>query len=134
METTFAIFKRNSLNAALMLAVLFMNGQIWLMNGRIEGLDDEIQSFRADMAEEFKAVRAEMAAGDQAIRADMAESNQAIRADMAESNRAIRADMAESNRAIRADVSALGERMARVETRLASVERVLYADFDAPPK
>ena len=108
METTFAIFKRNSLNAALMLAVLFMNGQTWLMNGRIEGLDDkieglddEIQSFRADMAEEFKAVRAEVAAGD---------------------------------RAIRADVSALGERMARVETRLASVERVLYADFDAPPK
>ena len=54
METTFAIFKRNSLNAALVLAVLFMNGQIWLMNGRIEGMDDEIQSFRTDMAEEFK--------------------------------------------------------------------------------
>lgn len=119
METTFAYLKRNSFNAALLLAVLAMNGQVWLTNGRIEGLDyrimgldDEIQELRIDMADEFKAVRDEMAEGD----------------------RAIRADMAEEFTAIRADVSALSERMARVETRLSGVERALYADPDAPPR
>lgn len=125
METTYAFLKQNALAAFLVMAVLSANGQIWFLGG-------SVQDLRTDMGEEFQAVRAEMNTEFRAIRAEMAESDRAIRAEMAESDRAIRAGMAEEFKAVRSDISVLGERIARMETRLTSVERVLYADFDPP--
>ena len=55
-----------------------------------------------------------------------------LRTEMAEGHQAIRTEMAESVRAIRAGISVLGERIARVETRLTSIERVFYADLEPP--
>ena len=63
-----------------------------------------------DLREDVRNLRAEMAEGDQAIRAEMAAGDQSIRAELANTN----------------------ERLARVETRLTSVERILYADLDPP--
>ena len=114
METTYAFLKQNALATFLVMAVLSANGQIWFLGG-------SVQDLRTDMGEEFQAVRAEMNTEFRAIRAEMAESD-----------RAIRADMTEEFKAVRSDISVLGERIARMETRLTSVERVLYADLDPP--
>ena len=100
METTYAFLKQNALSTVLVVAVLSANGQIWLSNNRIQGLDDEIQDLRADMV-----------AGHQAIRTEMAEEFKAVRS----------------------DISDLRERMARVETRLESIEDRLYMDTARPP-
>jgi len=132
METTYAFLKQNALSTFLVVAVLSANGQIWLSNNRIQGLDDEIQDLRAEMAEGHQEIRAEMVKGDQEIRAEMNAGFQSIRAEMAAGDQSIRAEMAESNQAIRADISVLGGRVARVETRLTSVERILYEDFEPP--
>ena len=102
METTYAFLKQNALSTILVVAVLSANGQIWLSNNRIQGLDDEIQNLRADMV-----------AGHQAIRAEMAEGHQEIRAKMVKGDQETRAEMVESNQAIRADISVLGERVER---------------------
>ena len=49
METTINSFlKQNALATFLVVAVLSANGQIWLSNNRIQGLDDEIQVLYAD--------------------------------------------------------------------------------------
>ena len=44
----------------------------------------------------------------------------------------LRTEMAEGHQAIRADISPVGERIARVDTRLTSIERVFYADLEPP--
>ena len=62
------------------------------------------------LEEEIQDLRAEMINGDQAVRADMNAGFQSIRAEMANTN----------------------ERLARVGTRLTSVERILHADLDPP--
>ena len=143
METTFnSILKHNALPAAALSVVIYLQTGT---SGDIQNLRDDIQALRTEMVEGHQEIRAEMGKGDQAnraemtagfqaIRAEMAAGFQAVRAEMAESDRAIRAEMTESNQAIRADISALGERMAGVEIRLTGVERVLYANFDAPPQ
>ena len=132
METTFnSILKHNALPAAALSVVIYLQTGT---SGDIQNLRDDIQALRTEMVEGHQEIRAEMGKGDQANRAEMTAGFQAVRAEMAESDRAIRAEMTESNQAIRADISALGERMAGVETRLTSVERVLYANFDAPPQ
>ncbi len=125
METTLITSLKQGATPAILLVALFF---AWL------DLSGDNQELRAEMSENFQEIRAEMAESNRAIRAEMAELDRAIRAEMAESNQAIRAEMAESDRAIRADVSALGERMARVEARLGSIERVLHAGLDAPPE
>ncbi|MCY3687633.1 MAG: hypothetical protein OXI13_01585 [Gammaproteobacteria bacterium] len=48
MEATYAFLKQNALATFLVVAVLSANGQIWLSNNRIQGLDDEIQVLYAD--------------------------------------------------------------------------------------
>ncbi len=132
METTFnSILKHNALPAAALSVVIYLQTGT---SGDIQNLRDDIQALRTEMVEGHQEIRAEMGKGDQANRAEMTAGFQAIRAEMAESDRAIRAEMTESNQAIRADISALGERMAGVEIRLTGVERVLYANFDAPPQ
>ena len=60
METTYAFLKQNALSTILVVAVLSANGQIWLLNNKIQGLDDEIQDLRADMVAGHQAIRAEM--------------------------------------------------------------------------
>ena len=60
MEATYAFLKQNALSTILVVAVLSANGQIWLLNNRIQGLDDEIQDLRADMVADHQAIRAEM--------------------------------------------------------------------------
>lgn len=67
------------------------------------------------------------------LRAEMVNGDQAIRTEMNAGFQAIRAEMAEEFKAVRADVSALGERLARVETRLYSIEDWLYTDTSRPP-
>ena len=153
METTIpAILKQGGLPAVVLVALLIF----WAdFNGKFQALDEGLDELRAEMVKGdqatrvevnagFQAILAEMAESDQAIRAEIAESNQsiraemnagfqAIRAEMAESDQAIRAEMAESDQAIRADISALGERMARVETRLDSIEDRLYMDTSLAP-
>lgn len=132
METTFnSILKHNALPAAALSVVIYLQTGT---SGDIQNLRDDIQALRTEMVEGHQEIRAEMGKGDQANRAEMTAGFQAVRAEIAETDRAIRAEMTESNQAIRADISALGERMAGVETRLTSVERVLYANFDAPPQ
>ena len=44
----------------------------------------------------------------------------------------IRVGMAEGDQAIRAELADTHEWLARVETRLTSVERILYADIEPP--
>ena len=63
-----------------------------------------------------------------------------LRAEMIKGDQAIRAEMAEEFKAVRADISALGERMARVESwldsiegRLNIIEGRLYVDTARPP-
>ena len=56
-----------------------------------------------------------------------------LRADMVAGHQAIRAEMAEEFKAVRSDISDLRERMARVETRLESIEARLYMDTARPP-
>ena len=87
----------------------------------------------ADLNGALDELRAEMVNGDQAIRTEMNAGFQAIRAEMNAGDQAIRAEMAEEFKAVRADISALGERMARVETRLDSIEDTLYTDTSRPP-
>ena len=142
METTIpAILKQGGLPAVVLVALLIF----WAdFNGKFQALDEGLDELRAEMVKGDQATRVEVNAGFQAIRAEMAESGQSIRAEMAESDQAIRAEMnagfqairaemAESDQAIRADISALGERMARVETRLDSIEDRLYMDTALAP-
>ena len=106
METTLSeVLKHGGPSTVVLVALLI----VWAdLNGALdEGLDE---------------LRAEIIKGDQSIRAEM---NAGFRA--------IRADMAEEFKAVRADISALGERMARVETRLDSIEDRLYTDTSRPP-
>ena len=49
METTYAFLKQNALASFLVVAVVSANGQIWLLNARIQGLEEEIQDLRAEM-------------------------------------------------------------------------------------
>ena len=116
METTLSILKHGGPSTVVLVALLFL----WAdLSGALnEGLDE---------------LRAEMIKGDQAIRAEMNAGFQAIRAEMNAGDHAIRAEMAEEFKAVRADISALGERMARVETRLDSIEDRLYTDTAHAP-
>ena len=66
-------------------------------------------------------LRAETVKGDRAISAEMNGGFQSIRAEMNAGFQSIRAEMADTN-----------ERLARVETRLTSVERILHADLEPP--
>ena len=63
-------------------------------------LGGDIQTLRAEMTAGFQTIRVEMAAGDQAIRTELAQEFKAVRS----------------------EISALGERLARVETRLEGIE------------
>lgn len=121
METTYAFLKQNALAGFLVVAVVSANGQIWLLNTRIQGLEEEIQDLRADMLTSDQMLRADMLASDRMLRAEMIKGDQAIRAEMNAGFQSIRAEMANTN-----------ERLARVETRLTSVERILHADLDPP--
>ncbi|MCY3688480.1 MAG: hypothetical protein OXG90_05780 [Gammaproteobacteria bacterium] len=42
METTYAFLKQNALATFLVVAVVSANGQIWLSNTRIQGLQDDV--------------------------------------------------------------------------------------------
>ncbi len=115
METAITILKQHGPTGAVLVLGLFMHGSIQGLDERIlgldqkiQGLDGQIQELRIDMAEEFKAVRSEMAAADQSIRSEMAEGFQAVRS----------------------DISDLGERMARVETRVEGIEERLDRDSE----
>ena len=130
METTYAFLRQNALASFLVLAVLSANGQIWLSNNSIQGLEDEIRDLRADMLAGDQMLRAEMTG----IRAEMVKGDQAIRAEMNAGFQSVRAEMAKGDQSIRAELSNTNERLARVETRLTSVERILYADLDPSPQ
>lgn len=130
METTYAFLRQNALASFLVLAVLSANGQIWLSNNSIQGLEDEIRDLRADMLAGDQMLRAEMTE----IRAEMVKGDQAIRAEMNAGFQSVRAEMAKGDQSIRAELSNTNERLARVETRLTSVERILYADLDPSPQ
>ena len=122
METAITILKQHGPTGAVLVLGLFMHGSIQGLDERIlgldqkiqgldqkfQGLDGQIQELRIDMVEEFKAVRSEMAAADQSIRSEMAEGFQAVRS----------------------DISDLGERMARVETRVEGIEERLDRDSE----
>jgi len=112
METIFTLLKDNAL-----VAVMFLITALYL------GGDNQV--IRSDMA----AIRADIAA----VRAEMAANNQAIRTEMAEEFRAVRAEMAEEFKAVRAEIANTNERLARVETRLDSIEDRLYMDTARPP-
>ena len=105
METALTILKQHGPVAfMLLLTWQLLSGEIQGLDERIRGLDGNIQGLDGSIQE--------------------------LRIEMTEEFKAVRAEMTESNRLIRSDISALGERMARVEIRLASVERVVYAELD----
>ena len=115
METTInSILKYNALPAAALSVVIYLqagtSGDIQDMRGEIRNMRDDIQAQRTEMVKGDQSIRAGMNAGFQSIRAEMAAGDQSIRAELADTN----------------------ERLARVDTRLTSVERILYADFDPP--
>ncbi len=56
-----------------------------------------------------------------------------LRIEMAADHQTIRTEMAEEFKAVRLDISQLGERLARVETRLDSIENRLYRDTALAP-
>ena len=62
----------------------------------------------------------------------MKSSGQMLRAEMIKGDQAIRAEMNDGLQPIRAEMANTNERLARVETRLTSVERILHADLDPP--
>ena len=130
METTInSILKYNALPTVALSVVIYLQTGT---SGDIQDLREDVQNLRAEMVEGHQEIRAEMVKGDQAIRAEMNAGFQSIRAEMAEGDQAIRAEMAAGDQSIRAELANTNERLARVETRLTSVERVLYADFDPP--
>ena len=88
------------------MALMLLAAVIYLQND----LGGDIQKLRTDMAEEFKAVRAEMTEGFRAIRAEMGGELTGVRSEIAGTN----------------------ERLARVETRLDSIEDRLYTDTSRP--
>ena len=122
METTYAFLKQNGLLAAALPVLLYLQ----FSTGA------EIRDLRAEMAEGHQEIRAEMVKGDQAIRAEMNAGFQSIRAEMAAGDQSIRAEMAKGDQSIRAELADTNERLARVETRLTSIERVIYADLNPP--
>lgn len=106
METTInSIIKHNALPTAALSVLIYL--QVG-MGGDIQDVREDIQTLREDV--------------------------QTLRAEMNTEFRAIRAEIAEVDKSIRAELSNTNERLARVETRLTSVERVLYADLDPPPQ
>ena len=107
MESTFALLKDNAL-----VAIMFLVTALYL-----GGDNDEL---RAEMRTELAEIRAGIAE----TRVDLT----AIRAEMAVNNQAIRAEMAEEFKAVRAEIANTNERLARVETRLDSIEDRLYMD------
>ena len=108
METIFTLLKDNAL-----VAVMFLITALYL------GGDNQV--IRSDMA----AIRTDVTA----TRTDIA----AVRAEMAANNQAIRTEMAEEFKAVRAEIANTNERLARVETRLDSIEDRLYMDTARPP-
>ncbi len=115
METAITILKQHGPTGAVLVLGLVIFGSIQGLDDRIQGLDQriqgldgEIQELRIDMAEEFKAVRSEMAVADQSIRSEMAAGIEAVRS----------------------DISDLGERVARVETKVEGIEERLDRDSE----
>ena len=131
MDTTITILKENAPMATmLLLAGLLLQNNL---GGNVQALRAEMvagfESIRADMAADHQAIRAGMAAGDQAIRTGMAAGDQAIRTDIA----AVRAELAEEFKSVRSEIAETNERLARVETRLDSIEDRLYMDTARAP-
>ena len=120
MDTTITILKEN----APMATMLLLAGLLLQNN-----LGGNVQALRADMVAGFQSIRADMAAGHQAIRAGMAAGDQAIRTEMA----AVRAELAEEFKGVRSEIAETNERLARVETRLDSIEDRLYMDTARAP-
>ncbi len=112
METIFTLLKDNAL-----VAVMFLITALYL------GGDNQV--IRTDMA----AIRADITA----IRTEIAANNEAIRIEMAEEFRAVRAEMAEEFKAVRAEIANTNERLARMETRLDSIEDRLYMETARQP-
>ncbi len=115
METTISLAKEHGLAALTLLAVLYVAVNT--------------NDLRGQMAEGHRSILAEMAEGHQAIRAVMAEGDQTPRTGMTREFRSFRAEMAADHQAIRADISALDERVARVETRVGGIEERLERDL-----
>ena len=109
MDTTITILKEN----APMAAMLLLAGLLLQNN-----LGGNVQALRADMVAGFQSIRADMAADKEEIRDDIA----AVRAELAEEFKSVRSEIAETN-----------ERLARVETRLDSIEDRLYMDTARAP-
>ncbi|MXX98604.1 MAG: hypothetical protein F4Y58_01670 [Gammaproteobacteria bacterium] len=130
METTIdSILKYNALPAAALSVVIYLQAGT---SGDIQDMRGDIQALRTETNAEFRALRTEMAEGHQEIRAEMVKGDQAIRAEMNAEFQSIRAEMAAGDQSIRAELANTNERLARVETRLTSIERVLYADIEPP--
>ena len=109
MDTTITILKEN----APMATMLLLAGLLLQNN-----LGGNVQALRADMVAGFQSIRADMAADKEEIRDDIA----AVRAELAEEFKSVRSEIAETN-----------ERLARVETRLDSIEDRLYMDTARAP-
>ena len=119
METIFTLLKDTALVAVMFeITALYLGGDNQVSRSDMAAIRADVTAIRADIA----AVRAEMAANSQAIRTEMAEEFRAVRAEMAEEFKAVRAEIANTN-----------ERLARVETRLDSIEDRLYMDTARPP-
>ena len=111
METTITILKQHAPMALMLVAAV-----IYLQN--------DLGEIRSEIAADKEEIRADIAA----LRADMNEEFKAVRADMTEEFKAVRTEMAEELTAVRSEISGTNERLARVETRLDSIEDRLYRD------
>ncbi|MXX05840.1 MAG: hypothetical protein F4Z71_03680 [Gammaproteobacteria bacterium] len=122
METIFTLLKDNALVAVMFLiTALYLGGDNQVIRSDMAAIRTEMAAIRTEMA----AIRTDVTA----TRADIA----AVRAEMAANNQAIRTEMAEEFKAVRAEIANTNERLARVETRLDSIEDRLYMDTARPP-
>lgn len=118
METTLSLAKEQGLAALTLVAVIVLGVST---NGQFAAL-------RAEMAAGHQTIRAEINEEFKAVRADMSDEFKAVRADMSDEFKAVRADMGEEFKAVRSEIAGANERLARVETRLDSIENRLYMD------
>ena len=108
METTFTFIKKNYALAILLLALLYLKAD----------MDRGFSEARLERTE----LRSEMTANNQSIRAEMTANIQSVRAEMTD----MRSEMHGGFTAVRSDIADLGERMARVESKIEGIDGRLY--------
>ena len=123
METTITILRDNAPFAAmLLLAVLYLKQDV---TGLRSDIDEDLTELKSEMSQDIAGLKSEMRQDIAGLRSDMDRRFTEMGQDIAK----LRSDTDRRFTEVRSDIAGLGERMARVETRLGSIEKRL----DRPP-